>query len=199
MKHTHDHEEDVVLDETNNKFDNTSASQDEFILEDESVDTKTILKKLREKIKLLEGEKMEYLSGWQRSKADFVNAKKSFDEDRASHSKFATASLIEDLIPVLQSFDSAMGNKEVWGKVDSAWRMGIEYIYTMLLDVLKQRGVSVIDPLEQPFDPTLHEAVRTEEVKSAADDNKVLAVLQRGYMLHDKVLRGARVVVGKLV
>jgi molecular chaperone GrpE len=173
-------------------------TNEDISLEDEEELTTGALKKLREKLKIAEQEKMEYLAGWQRSKAEFINVKKQQGEERKDLVKFATLGLIEDLIPVLQSFDSAMANKEVWEKVDSAWRMGIEYIYTMLLDVLKQRGLTVINPLNEEFNPSLHEAVETREVGVKEDDGKIVAVLQKGFMLQGKVLRGARVVVGKI-
>jgi molecular chaperone GrpE len=173
-------------------------TNEDISLEDEEELTTGALKKLREKLKIAEQEKMEYLAGWQRSKAEFINVKKQQEEERKDLVKFATLGLIEDLIPVLQSFDSAMANKEVWEKVDSAWRMGIEYIYTMLLDVLKQRGLTVINPLNEEFNPSLHEAVETREVGVKEDDGKIVAVLQKGFMLQGKVLRGARVVVGKI-
>ena len=173
-------------------------TNEDISLEDEEELTTGALKKLREKLKIAEQEKMEYLAGWQRSKAEFINVKKQQEEERKDLVKFATLGLIEDLIPVLQSFDSAMANKEVWEKVDSAWRMGIEYISTTLLDALKQRGLPVINPLNEEFNPSLHEAVETREVGVKEDDGKIVAVLQKGFMLQGKVLRGARVVVGKI-
>jgi len=154
------------------------------------------LKKMRGKLKACEAEKQEYLTGWQRSKADFVNAKKQQETERASFATFAAASLIEDIIPVLQSFDSAMSNKEVWESAPANWRVGVEYIRNQLLETLENRGLSIIDPLDTIFDPLLHEAVENLPVDEEEKNGKVIRVLQRGYILGGKTLRPARVVVG---
>jgi molecular chaperone GrpE (heat shock protein) len=62
-------------------------------------------------------------SGWQRAKADLLNARKRDEEEKKEYIKFANERMIEDLLPVLQSFDMAMGNKEAWEKADKNWRI----------------------------------------------------------------------------
>ena len=99
-------DEIVVEDITDTNTDDL----DESVVADESA-TETI-KKLREKLKTTEKERMEYLTGWQRAKADLINARKRDEEDRKEFIKFANERLIEGIIPVLESFEMAMGNKE---------------------------------------------------------------------------------------
>ena len=178
-----------------------NLEQDDIILEhDEEYghkDPVEAIKKLKAKIKLLEAGKQEYLDGWQRAKADFINARKQDEEGRKDFLKFANEALIGDLIPVLDSFDMAMANKTAWESAPKEWRMGVEYIYQQLLSVLSQRGLEQFDPKGKAFDPAHHEAVDTIETTEQSDDGKVLDVLQKGYSLNGKPIRGAKVKVGK--
>jgi molecular chaperone GrpE len=155
------------------------------------------IKKLREKLKKAQAEAQEHLTGWQRAKADFVNAKKRSDEELKEYRKFANEGLIEELLPVLESFQMAMGNKEAWEKADKNWRMGVEYIYSQLLGVLKGAGLEEIDPSGKDFDPLRDEAVSNEPVADKAQHGKVLRVIQRGYTLSGKPMRAPKVVVGE--
>jgi molecular chaperone GrpE len=90
----------------------------------------------------------------------------------------------------------AMSNKVAWEAVSSNWRQGIEFLYTKLQNVLKTHEVEVIDPLGQPFDPSRHDSMATLDTDNPDQDNMVLEVVQKGYQLHDKVIRPARVKVG---
>ena len=103
----------------------------EDINEDGEIDVRTTIKKLREKIKKVEAEKQEYLDQSLRTRADYANYKKEVDVNRVSDRKFATKRFIEELLPVLDAYDMAQGNKEAWEKVDANWRMGIEYIFSI--------------------------------------------------------------------
>ncbi len=155
------------------------------------------IKKLREKLKKTEAEKQEYLTGWQRAKADMVNARKRDEEDRKDFMKFANERLIEDLIPVLASFDMAMGNKEAWEKADKNWRVGVEYIYSQLTKALTDNGLKEINPINEKFDHAHHEATSYEPVTDEKLDHVILQVVQKGYSLNGKVLKAPIVKVGE--
>ncbi len=142
-------------------------------------------------------ERDEYLAGWQRSKADFANTKKRFEEDMKSFRVMANEGLIEELLPVLQSFEMAFGNKEAWEKADKGWRSGVEYIYTQLKSTLEGHGLAPIDPIGQKFDHAIHEAVSYEPVADASKADMVLKVIEKGYTLGGKLVRPAKVVVGE--
>ena len=101
------------------------------------------VKKLQDRIKELEKEKAEYLDGWQRARADYANLQKSTDEDKKRMRSLFEESFIEELLPTVDSFLMAMSNKEAWGKVDPAWRTGVEYIYNQLMNTLEARGLKV--------------------------------------------------------
>jgi molecular chaperone GrpE len=156
------------------------------------------LKKLQEKIKTLEKEKTEYLDGWQRARADYANLQKTTDEDKKRLREQFAGRFVEDLIPVIDSFNMAMSNKEAWEKVEPTWRMGVEYIYNQLMNALKEHNLETIGEKGDMFDPNLHEAVSEVETGDERYDHRIDQVLQQGYKLGDTVLRAARVVVLKL-
>ncbi len=155
------------------------------------------VKKLRAQLKQCEADRLEYLTGWQRAKADLINARKRDEADRADFIKFANERLIESLIPVLESFDLAMGNKAAWEKADKNWRIGVEYIYSQLKKSLNDSGLVEIDPIGMAFDHNRDEAAEYVPVDSEKDHHKVIAVVQKGYSLNGKSLRPPKVKVGE--
>ena len=155
------------------------------------------IRKLRERLKNSEAERMEYLTGWQRAKADSINARKREETERAEFVKFANERLIENLIPVLESFDLAMGNKETWEKADKNWRTGVEYIYSQLKKALNEAGLEEINPIGQTFDHSRDEAAEHVPVHSETENHKILAVVQKGYSLNGRILRPPKVKVGE--
>ncbi len=178
--------DDIIIDE-------------EFVPEDGEGNTgtsKDVAADLREKLKKAIEEKQEYLDGWQRMKADFVNARKREDESRKEIVKYANEDLILQMMPVLDSFTMAFGNKEAWEKVDKNWRVGVEYIYAQLVGTLQQNGFAEFDPKAETFDPMKHNAVELVPVTDKAQDHKVLEVIQKGYTLNGKIIRPARVKIG---
>ena len=140
-------------------------------------------------------ERDEYLAGWQRSKADFANAKKRMEETMAEYRTMANEGLIEELLPVLQSFELAFANKEAWEKADKNWRMGVEHIYNQLKSVVEQNGIKEIDPLGQKFDHTRHEAIKYEPATESSEEGVIIKVLEKGYTLGSKLIKPAKVVV----
>lgn len=151
------------------------------------------IRKLKEKLKQTEKEKQEYLDGWQRAKADFVNFKKREEDSKDEFTKFAREALIADLLPVLESFDMAFSNKEAWQKVDPSWRTGVEYIYTQLSSVLRDNGLTEIDPIGKQFDPNEHTSIGAEITTDPSLVHKVASVIQKGYRLSGKMLRSPKV------
>ena len=168
----------------------------EEVNDEGEVDVKNTVKKLREKIKKLEQEKQEYLDLSQRTRADYVNYKKEVESNRSLDRKFATKRLIEDLLPTLDAYDMAQGNKEAWESVDQNWRIGVEYIFNQLRAVLEGEGVTSFGKIGDAFDPMLHETMQTVPVADKSQIDTVVRVLQSGYKMNDSILRPARVHVG---
>jgi molecular chaperone GrpE len=183
--------------------DNTT---DEIVYDDEIVssteegmelDAQAKVKQLKDKIKDLEKEKQEYLDGWQRARADYANIVKTSEEDKKRMKGFAEEAFIEELLPVVDSFGMAMGNREAWEKVDAGWRTGVEYIHQQLMNTLNARGFAVFGAVGETFDPMLHQAVSDTETEDTSLDHTIASVLQQGYKLGDNILRPARVSVYK--
>jgi molecular chaperone GrpE len=156
-----------------------------------------VIKKLRERIKKLENENREYLTGWQKERAEGVNLRKRLEEEKRDFAKFAKEDIATEIIPVLDSFEGAFKNKEAWEKVDKNWRVGVEYIHNQLLNVLGNHGVSVVNPLGEKFDPERDEAVESVEVENEEDDHKIIEVVSVGYKLQDRIIRAPKVKVGE--
>jgi molecular chaperone GrpE len=128
----------------------------------------------------------EHLYNWQRSAADFSNYKRRTDEERSQLGQFSNAILIGKLLAVLDDFDRAL--ESVPPEAHDAWIEGVKLVERKLRGVLESEGVSPIEAVGQAFDPNLHEAVAHEET-SAHPDNEVIGEVQRGYRLHDRVIR----------
>lgn len=153
--------------------------------------------KLKDRIKKLEAEKQEYLLGWQTARADFINLRKRDEAEKKEYAKFSAGRVVEDIIPILDSFEMAFANTEAWEKVDKNWRVGVEYIYNQLKTVLEGHGVTYLDPVGERFNVSEHEAVEHIPVDDIKQDHSVIKVVKKGYKLHEKVIRPAQVAVGE--
>lgn len=198
MVNMNNDEPDIEVETTNDE--DIEIEEPELIdVEEKSSDK---LKKLREKIARLEEEKRHILDDSQRAKADFLNARKRLDEERAKDRLRYQKQHVEELLPLCDSFQMAMNNKEAWEKADESWRKGVEGISSQLMSILSSYGVKVIDPQGEPFDPHRDEAVGTEEVDDKKMVDTVVSVIQRGYEMKvgdtTEVIRHARVTTGVL-
>jgi len=131
---------------------------------------------------------------WLRERAELENYKRRMTREKSEALRFGSESLLKDLIPVIdnlhRALDHARGSREVEPIVT-----GIELVLRGFDEVLERHGVRVVEAHGTPFDPNRHEAVG--HVESDAPPNTVIAEHQRGYVLHDRLLRPAMVTVGK--
>ena len=134
----------------------------------------------------------KYMANWQRAEADFQNYKRRTEQEREELRRFGNVSLIINLLPIIDDFERAFGSLD-GHLVGLSWFDGIYLIYRKLNQLLENAGVRPIEAEGQPFDPRFHEAVAHVD----GEEGKVLSEVQRGYKLHDRVLRPAMVVVGK--
>jgi len=149
------------------------------------------IRELKEKLKVCEKERKDHLDGWQRSKADYLNSKKRHEEERAAIASWTEDAFIERLLPLCDSFDMAAAQKSA-----DALDAGFKGIHTQLRGILASAGVTEIDAEGKPFDPRIHEALKTETVEDKSLEDVVVGVLQKGYMRKDRLLRPAKVVIG---
>jgi molecular chaperone GrpE len=191
-----DEDKDIVSEdvEVSKGGDDGEFLDDSVVAEENALEA---LKKLKEKFKKSQAERMEYLAGWQRAKADLINARKRDEEERKELVRFSNERLIEDLIPALDHFDMAMANKELWEKVDKNWRVGVEYIAQNLKKVLEDYGLKEINPLNEKFDVIKHESIGHVQVSDKNDIGKVVEVASKGFSLNGKIIKVPKVKVGE--
>ncbi len=125
-----------------------------------------------------------------RKSADFDNLKRRTEKDKADYFRFALAEAFTDILSVVDNFERALQHRG--GATGDEFHAGIDMIARQLADTLKKYGVVEVPARELPFDPNVHEAVVREESETAAPGT-ILEVLQKGYLLHDRLLRPARV------
>lgn len=163
---------------------------EEESLEMEEESSKDKLKSLREKLKLAEKDKMSALEELQRAKADFLNARRRLDEEKVSDRERMTAGLVEDLLPLLDSFDMALRDP-AFETAPENLKKGLQGIYLQLSSILKGYGVVEFGVPGDAFDPNLHEAL-ADEGESGVLKNIIL----KGYKMGDRIVRHAKVTVG---
>jgi molecular chaperone GrpE len=177
--------------------DDSTDSEEEIVEfefnDDGEEDLKKTLKKLRLDLKVAKKEKEEYLTGWQKERADFANYKKSEDDRKANYSESLREHILTRFLTVADSFNMAFANKEAWEKVDPNWRKGVEYIYSQMNSVFEEYGVKEIGKEGEPFDPNIHESIDTIETDDKNIDHTIAKVIQQGYKMGDRVMRPARV------
>lgn len=174
---------------TDNDADINEPSPEELeLVDEEHLDEKEKkLIKLKRELRACQKEKEEYLSGWQRAKADFINYKKDEEKSREDFARFAGSLILTEVLEIADSLGKAAAQSS---------DEGIKNIHAQLGGFLKKFGVDKIESLGLIFDPAKHEAVSEEEVSDQAMDNKIIEEAQAGYMMYDRVLRPARVKVG---
>ena len=145
-----------------------------------------------EQLERATGDAQKYLDNWRRAEADLQNYKRRAEQERDESRRFAHAALIINLLPIVDDFERAFASLDM-RLAGLSWFDGIRLIYRKLLALLENAGVTPIETEGQAFDPRFHEAVAHVD----GEEGKVLAEVQRGYKLHDRVLRPAMVVVGK--
>lgn len=180
-----------IFDENNQNSLNNENDRNDQISKDDS-DLLKQIEELKQKLTQIEKEKDEYLSGWQRARADLSNYKKDEMLRFGEFSKYAIEKLVLDLIPVIDSFDLGIAAMEKNGPVDK----GIYMIKAKLEDVLKDYGLKKINvEINKPLNPEIAEPII--EVESDKEPGLVLEEVEAGYKLHDKIIRPARVKVSK--
>ncbi len=155
------------------------------------------IEKLKKDLAEALAQKQEYLDGWQRSKADYINLKKRSEEERAGIRDYATEDFALAVIPVIDSFEMAFKNEKALEAVPKVWTEGVKFIYNQLVTTLSDYGVKAINPLGEMFDVNKHTAQEMTKVDSEADNGKIVEVIQKGYEFKTKIIRHAVVKVGE--
>jgi molecular chaperone GrpE len=132
-----------------------------------------------------------YLAQWQRAAADFQNLKRRTEQEREEYGRLANMALIINILPAVDDLDRALANVDTT-LAGLSWVEGVRAIQRKLKGALEASGVSEIHAEGQEFDPNIHEAIS----QAPGPHNRVVAEVQRGYKLGNRVIRPAMVVVG---
>ena len=148
-----------------------------------------------EKLRARAAERDQFLELLQRTQADFENYQKRNQRDREQERKYIHSSFAFDLLPILDNLERATAAAQQAGE-KGALVEGVAMVQSQFLDFLKRYGVTRIDAKDKPFDPNLHQAVM-QTVAADKPANTVVQVLEPGFMIHERVLRPAKVIVSK--
>ena len=128
-----------------------------------------------------------------RAEAEMQNVRRRADRDVENAHKFGLERLVQQILPVVDSLEKALEAKT---NQDDPVIQGVELTFKLLQDLMSKESINVIDPLGEPFDPNLHEAMSMIENREL-EPNSVFAVVQKGYTLNDRLVRPAMVMVTK--
>lgn len=192
---TEDREGEVAAEEVEEQAEVVEREQEEIAEREEGPPGPGELERLRGELEEAKTQAAEYLDGWQRTQAEFSNYKKRQQAERVQITKLANATLLRKLLPVLDDFERALASRPS-GLDQLTWCEGISLIKHKLDAIIESEGVEPIEAAGETFNPRYHEAVTYEEV-SGYEDGQIIAEVQRGYTLDDRVLRPALVRVAK--
>jgi len=133
----------------------------------------------------------EYLDGWQRERAEFVNYKKRMDREREQLKVNITGNVIRSYLEIIDDLELALKNKPAKGE-GPTWAEGIELIYRKFLTMLETEGIKPMQVEGQIFDPNLHEAI-SQEPNEDFESGEIIEVVRNGYSIGERVLRPASV------
>lgn len=150
---------------------------------------------LEEQLAAAQAEAAQNLDGWMRTQAEFANARKRMEKQRAETYQNASADVVTKLLPVLDDFERALAN--VPAEIsENSWLEGIHLVQRKLVGILNGLNVKVIEAVGQPFDPIYHEAIM-QEPSDGYESGTVSKELQKGYQVGDRVIRPSLVYVAE--
>lgn len=155
----------------------------------------TVALSLEEQLAAAQAEAARNLDGWQRTQAEFANARKRFEKQRAEIYASANAEIAAKLLPIVDDFERALETAPDDSQQD-AWHNGIVLVHRKVMAMLDEMGVQPIPAVGEPFDPNVHEALM-QEASADYDTGIVVREMRRGYRLGDRVVRPSLVVVSE--
>ncbi len=152
-------------------------------------------KKLENELKAALAERDDYKDKYMRTLAEFNNYKKRTASSRSDALKDGQCAAIEQMLPVLDNLERALEHIEA--DTENPMAQGVSMVHRLLTDALGKLGIAEIPALGEPFDPTKHQAVQMVEASDGEASGNVGAVVQKGYMADDRVIRHSMVIVNK--
>ena len=179
----------------NCKEDNNIYSEESDSETNKKLTKDQIIEQLRNEIVSINDEKTQLQQVAQRSQADLINYKNRTEQEKTDIREKSKHNIILKLITVVDDVERAIASLPKNSDSD-VWQTGIELIQKTLVNALESEGVSKINPLNQTFDPFTCEAILYQETKNATE-GQVIEVIRTGYMINEKILRPAQVVVAQ--
>ena len=179
----------------NCKEDNNIYSEESDSETNKKLTKDQIIEQLRNEIVSINDEKTQLQQVAQRSQADLINYKNRMEQEKTDIREKSKHNIILKLITVVDDVERAIASLPKNSDSD-VWQTGIELIQKTLVNALESEGVSKINPLNQTFDPFTCEAILYQETKNATE-GQVIEVIRTGYMINEKILRPAQVVVAQ--
>ena len=155
---------------------------------------KNEIEELKTRISELEGENVRLKNEYLKAYADTENTRRRLQQEAEQTRKYRIQSFALDILPVLDNLERALAIEPT--PETESYRKGVEMIYQQLIHALTKEGVNEIEALGKEFDPNFHQALMMEAVEGA-EPNHVVEVLQKGYLLKDRILRAAMVKVSE--
>lgn len=150
---------------------------------------------LEQKLTETEQKAQENWDKFLRAQAEMDNIRRRLEKDVSNAYKYAQDKLLNALLPIVDSLERAIETSQS-GEINKALIEGVELTLKLFIDTLDKQGVKQLNPVGENFDPNFHEAISMQETEEV-DSGCVLSVIQKGYKLHERVLRPALVVVAK--
>jgi molecular chaperone GrpE len=174
---------------------NHASAGDELIEVEQSGGTSESPEELTRELADTREKAQEYLDGWQRSRAEFVNYKKRKEKEQAESYQYMKGEIIKQYLEVIDDLERALNNRSEEVNI-AEWTNGIELIYRKMLKILESEGVTVMESEDGMFNPNLHEAI-SSEASDEFDSGEIIEVVKKGYLINDRVLRPAQVRVAR--
>ncbi|KND49634.1 MAG: molecular chaperone GrpE [Parcubacteria bacterium C7867-008] len=174
-------DDDVVIEQDG--LEETGMSEEELEATESRVDAKAT--KLKKELDACKVERQEYMDGWQRAKADYVNALKRFEDEKKALVSRGVVKSVETFLPAMDSLARA----EAAGEIPDAF----QGIAKQLHDAAKSLGMEQFGSIGDAFDHNLHEALGQDAASTKEEDETVSAVLEKGWKTTESVIRPAKV------
>ncbi|MCX7779116.1 MAG: nucleotide exchange factor GrpE [Patescibacteria group bacterium] len=143
---------------------------------------------LKKEIEELRKQNKEYLNGWQRAKADYLNREREIERERNEWFEFANLNLILEILPIYEHFNQALEHQNK----NEDFIKGLEQIKKQFEDLFKKLGVEKIKTVGEKFNPEFHEVVEKRD-----DGDEIIEEISPGYTINNKVIKVAKVAIGK--
>jgi molecular chaperone GrpE len=187
-----DNKEKRKQKETDETSQEDAAEKESVIIEEETAGTDPAEKSEQSELDKVYKELDDVTDRYLRLQAELANIRKRQERERQDLRRFSSQSLAKELIPVLDNLERAL-TIEADTEAGENLKKGIEMVHSSFLQAFEKEGIEVIDPLGEPFDPNYHEAYTQVPANEGQESNEVAQVFEKGYKLHERVLRAAKV------